>query len=133
MFFVIFIIDVMALYVIYLFNVKDDPSYTHFQKIPKLVLGLVITTAILMGIYLVWFAINIFMTIIFFCRISARSRVMFLLSIFMVLICVATLILGVYSPFYKDGGVFMFFIGVFNIYVYSLIFLTWPTSLFEEL
>ena len=51
----------------------------------------------------------------------------------MVLICVATLIMGVYSPFYKDGGVFMFFIGLFNIYVYALAFLHWPTSLFEEL
>ena len=73
------------------------------------------------------------MTIIFFCKISGRSRAMFLLSIFMVLICVVTLIVGVYSPFYKDGGVFMFFIGLFNIYVYVLVFLHWPTSLFEEL
>jgi hypothetical protein len=30
-FFVVYILDIMVLYVIYLYNVRDNPSYSHFQ------------------------------------------------------------------------------------------------------
>jgi hypothetical protein len=42
--------------------------------------------------------------------------------------CIGTLIVGVYSPFYSNGGIFMFFIALFNIYIYSLIYLNWPSD-----
>lgn len=58
---------------------------------------------------------------------------MFLLSIAMMLICVATVMVGVYSPFYSNGGVFMFFLALINLYIFDLVFLSWPSSIFEEL
>lgn len=52
---------------------------------------------------------------------------MFLFSLMMLLICIGTLVVGVYSPFYSNGGIFMFFIALFNIYIYALVYLNWPT------
>jgi hypothetical protein len=49
----------------------------------------------------------------------------------MLLVCVGTLAVGVYSPFYSNGQIFMFFIALFNIYVWSLIYLNWPTEINE--
>lgn len=53
---------------------------------------------------------------------------MFILSILMLGVCIGTVVLGVYSPFYSEGGVFVFFIALFNIYIYSLVYLNWPSE-----
>src|SRR5688572_26512752 len=92
-------------------------------------IGLLVSTAIFICIYLVWFVITILMTLIYFFRIPIRSRIMFLFSIMMLLICIGTLIVGVYSPFYSNGGIFMFFIALFNIYIFALAYLNWPTGI----
>lgn len=127
----LFILDILVLYVIYLFNVKDNPSFSHFQQIPPIYIGLLTTTAIFLCVYLSWFVITILLTMIYFCRIPIRSRIMFVFSLIMLAICIGTLIVGVYSPFYSNGGIFMFFIALFNIYICALVYLNWPT--FDDL
>jgi hypothetical protein len=49
----------------------------------------------------------------------------------MLVTCVGTVAAGVYSPFYYNGQIFMFFIALFNIYVWSLIYLNWPAETSE--
>lgn len=87
------------------------------------------TTAVLFCIYLLWFGIQLIRTVILFCQITIRSRIMFLMSILMLLILVGSVIVGVFSPFYANGGLLMFFIALFNIYVMSLVYLNWPKEL----
>lgn len=58
-----------------------------------------------------------------------RNRIMFLLSIFMLLVCIGTVMAGVYSPFFANGSVFMFFIALFNVYIYILIYLNSPVEI----
>ena len=130
-FFVLFVCDILVLYVIYLYNVKDNPSFSHFQKLPPVLIGFLVLTGLFLIVYLVWFIVTMIMTFVFFCQLNRRSRLLFLYSLLMLLICIGTLIFGVYSPFYSNGQIFMFFIALFNIYVWSLVYLNWPTELTE--
>mmetsp|Transcript_16463 Transcript_16463/g.15786 ORF Transcript_16463/g.15786 Transcript_16463/m.15786 type:complete len:144 (+) Transcript_16463:777-1208(+) len=126
LFFIILIVDVMILYVIYLFNVKTDPTFSHFQQVPTAVVVCLAITGLLVGIYLLLFAYTICFTLCNFCQIAFRSRILFLYSIFMLIVCISTFMVGVYSPYYYNGGIFLFFFALFNLYVYSLVYLNWP-------
>jgi hypothetical protein len=119
----------VALYVIYLFNVKDNPSFSHMQQIPPALIACLGITALFIFIYLICFLYTLFFTLCNFCSIPMRSRILFLYALFMLCVCVSTLIVGVYSPYYSNGGIFMFFLALFNVYVYSLIYLNWPKDL----
>lgn len=118
----------MALYVLYDINVKDNASFSHFESIPNSLKGLLASTAFFLGVYLIWFVITVLMTCIYIRQIPFRSRIMFIYSIMMLMICLGTIIFGVYSPLYSNGGIILFFIAIFNIYVWSLVYLNWPSK-----
>lgn len=63
-----------------------------------------------------------------FTSVTPRSRGLFLLSLAMMITCLATLVFGVYSPFYTNGHLSVFFIALCNIYVWALIYLNWPAG-----
>ena len=130
-FFVLFILDILVLYVIYLYNVKDKPSFSHMQEMPPILTGFLVSTGLFLLTYLVWFAITVIMSVVYFCQLTKRSKIMFLMSIAMLMICIATLLVGVYSPFYSNGQIFIFFQAFFNLYVWTLIYLNWPTEVNE--
>jgi Wnt-binding factor required for Wnt secretion len=126
---VLLVADIMVLYVIYLLNVRNDPSFSHFQEVPTSVIACLAITALFICIYLLCFLYTLFFTICNFCHIPWRSRILFMYSIFMLCICISTLFVGVYSPYYSNGGIFLFFFALFNLYVYSLIYLNWPSDI----
>ncbi len=56
---------------------------------------------------------------------------MLFLSVFMVIVSVATIGVGIYSPFFANGGAFVFFLSLYNVYMWILVYLNWPTDLSE--
>jgi len=116
----------MGLYILYLINVRENAAFSHFETIPDALLGLIIVTALFLVVYLVWFFITFCITCIYFKDLPFRSRILYFYSLAMLFVCVGTVIFGVYSPFYQSGGIFLFFIALFNLYVWTLVYLNWP-------
>jgi len=116
----------MGLYILYMINVRENAAFSHFETIPDALLGLIIVTALFLFVYLIWFFITFCITCIYFKDLPFRSRILYLYSLAMLFVCVGTVIFGVYSPFYQSGGIFLFFIALFNLYVWSLVYLNWP-------
>jgi hypothetical protein len=44
----------------------------------------------------------------------------------MLIISLFTLVFGVYSPVYGNGQAFLFFLAMFNLYIWALLYLNWP-------
>lgn len=118
----------MGLYIVYIINVKDNAAFSHFEDIPDYIMAMIAVTAVFCAVYLIWFVITIFVNLFYIRKMPSRSKYLFLYSIFMLLICIASVIFGVYSPYYTNGGLILFFIGIFNVYVWSLIYLNWPAE-----
>ena len=121
------------MYSVYLINVKSNPTYTHMSGDSAGVTFLVILTCILVVIYILWLTYVIIITFWFFCRMPVASRVMFSINILLIITAIATLIAGVYSYSFSNGGMFLFFNSLFNIYCIIVVFLNWPYKLEEEL
>ena len=135
MYFTALLIDLLSLYTVYMLNVSDDPAYMSASSSVKTrsstaLFALLIVTAILLAIYLVFFAVTLFRNFLYICQLTPRSRGLFLFSIAMLFTCIGTVIFGVYSPLYSNGHLFIFFIALCNIYVWALLYLNWPE--FEE-
>jgi len=93
-----------------------------------ILLGFGVATGVFIAIYAVWFIVSVIVTFYFFCRIPIRNRLLFLLNILFLAFIVGTVCAGVFSPFYWNGGIFMFFLALFNMYVYVLLYFNWPTQ-----
>lgn len=132
-FFILFIVNITGLYVVYLQHMQADPTFSHLQKIPTTLIVLLSTTIIFSVVYLVWLLITIFCNICHYFHLPWRAKIMFLLSLIMLGMCLGTLTAGVYSPYYGNGGVFVFFLALFNIYVFTLVYLNWPQQYAELL
>ena len=118
----------MLLYVAYLFFVRKDITFTHLQTVPTVLIVGLAFTAFFIVVYLLWYLISVILTILYFKQIPFRSRIMFFYNLIMLIICCCTVIFGVFSPFYANGGLFTFFYCLFNIYCWSLVYLNWPIS-----
>jgi len=124
----------VALYFIYLFYVRDHPEGSaNFQNVPALLIGFMASTAMFVAIYLIWFLVSMIVTFYHFCRVPLRNRLMTLANIAFLFICVGTVFAGVYSPYYWNGGIFMFFQALFNLYIFVILFLNWPTDTSEDI
>jgi uncharacterized membrane protein len=89
-------------------------------------LGLVITVAILLLVYLFTFGFTLFKNFLYIREQTPRNRFMFLFNLLMMAITVFTLIFGVYQPYYGNGQAFVFFLALMNLYVWALLFVHWP-------
>lgn len=118
----------MGLYVVYIINVKDNAAFTHFETLPDYMIAMIAISAVFGAIYLIWYVILLFMHLLYIRKLPIRSRWLLFYSLIMVIMCVCTFVFGVYSPYYYNGGLFVFFMGAFNIYVWSLLYLNWPTN-----
>lgn len=118
----------------YQLNISQDPAYlSHVTSVKSsettALVALLATTGVLLLLYLLLFVITLVRNIYFiFTSVTPRSRGLFLLSLAMMITCLATLVFGVYSPFYTNGHLSVFFIALCNIYVWALIYLNWPAG-----
>lgn len=102
------VVMTMALYVVYELNVSQDASYMQTPTAVKSskarpMLGLLITVAILLLIYVVVFGFTLFKNFLYIREQTPRNRFIFLFNLLMLAITIFTLIFGVYQPFYANG------------------------------
>jgi hypothetical protein len=127
----VLVVMTMALYVVYELNVSQDASYMQTPTAVKSskarpMLGLLITVAILLMIYLLVFGFTLFKNFLYIREQTSSNRTIFLFNLLMLIITVFTLIFGVYQPFYANGQAFVFFIALMNLYVWALLYVHWP-------
>ena len=123
----------MMMYIAYLYNIQGDvTSLTKISKISGFLIAFIVITALFLFVYLVFYSINLVRNCCRIRELELKDKFMFILSIVMLILCISTIGVGIYSPFYANGGAFVFFVGLFNIYVWVLVYLNWPTA-FENL
>ena len=118
----------MLMYIAYLYNIQGDiTSLTKISKISGFLIAFIVISALFLVVYLVFFGVNFVRNCCRIRQLELREKAMFILTILMMIFCVSTIGVGIYSPFYANGGASVFFIGLFNIYVWVLVYLHWPT------
>ncbi len=123
----------MMMYIAYLYNIQGDvSSLTKISKISGFLIAFIVITTLFLFVYLVFYLVNLVRNCCRIRELDLKDKFMFILSIVMLILCISTIGVGIYSPFYANGGAFVFFVGLFNIYVWVLVYLNWPTS-FEDL
>lgn len=132
-FFFILMVDLMSLYVVHMLNVSHNPAYltaplTYMNGIGKTFVVLLAVTGILLGLYCIFYLVNLVRNFIYIRRLFPPSRALFLFNFCMLLVAVATLCFGVYSPLYSNGHLFVFFLALCNLYVWALLYLNWPVA-----
>jgi hypothetical protein len=85
-----------------------------------------IFTGLLFGIYIAIFLFTFVRNLVYIKQLSPKERSIFIFSAIMVFVCIGTVLFGVYSPMYTNGHGAVFFIGLFNLYVWALIYINWP-------
>ena len=125
-FFFILLVLVMTLYVMAFLNMQYDPTFSLHTKFGPAIVGLTITVAIFLAIYLIYFLVTLVRNFAFFCSLTISGRWLFVFSLCMQIILIFTMAFGVYSPLYANGSILVFFIALCNLYVWSLIYLNWP-------
>lgn len=135
-FFFLLVVDLMSLYVVHMLNVSHNPAYltaplTYMNGIGKTFVALLAITGVLLGLYGLFYIFTLVQNFIYIRKLFPRSRALFLFNFCMLLIAVATICFGVYSPLYSNGHVFVFFLSLCNLYVWALLYLNWPVALDE--
>lgn len=127
-YFFILLVLVMSVYVVNFLNVQYDPSLNSRTPFARALLPLEIIVGIFMAVYLIFYVVTFIRNLIYLCGMTVRSRWLFLFSQCMQIILIFTVLFGVYSPLYANGGLLVFFIALCNLYVWSLIYLNWPVD-----
>jgi hypothetical protein len=127
-YFFILLVLVMSIYVVNFLNVQYDPSLNLRTPNGRALLPLEIIVGIFMALYLIFYVVTFVRNIVYLCGMTVRSRWLFLFSQCMQIILIFTVLFGVYSPLYANGGLLVFFIALCNLYVWSLIYLNWPVE-----
>ena len=114
MYFFLLMLVLLSLYVTNMMNVANNPAYLTSPSaidggVPKAFFGLLVTTAVLMSLYGVFFIFMLIKNFWYLFRLTPRGRSLFLFNLCMLLIVVATVCFGVYSPLYSNGHIFVFF------------------------
>jgi hypothetical protein len=127
-YFFVLLILVMTIYVVNFLNVQYDPSLNPRTPYARALLPLEIIVGIFMALYLIFYLFTFVRNVVYLCGMTVRSRWLFLFSQCMQIILIFTVLFGVYSPLYANGGLLVFFIALCNLYVWSLIYLNWPVD-----
>ena len=127
-YFFILLVLVMSIYVVNFLNVQYDPSLNLRTPYGRALLPLEIIVGIFMALYLIFYLVTFIRNIVYLCGMTVRSRWLFVFSQCMQIILIFTVLFGVYSPLYANGGLLVFFIALCNLYVWSLIYLNWPVE-----
>jgi len=127
-YFFVLLILVMSIYVVNFLNVQYDPSLNPRTPYARALLPLEIIVGIFMTLYLIFYLVTFVRNFFYLCGMTVRSRWLFLFSQCMQIILIFTVLFGVYSPLYANGGLLVFFIALCNLYVWSLIYLNWPVD-----
>lgn len=127
-YFFILLILVMSIYVVNFLNVQYDPSLNPHTPYARALLPLEIIVGIFMALYLIFYLVTFIRNLVYLCGMTVRSRWLFLFSQCMQIILIFTVLFGVYSPLYANGGLLVFFIALCNLYVWSLMYLNWPVD-----
>ncbi len=130
-YFLVLLLSMVGLYVTNLMNVANNPVFlttpsSYDNGTVRAFLALLVTTAVLLAAYCILFLVTLVRNFWYLCRSSPRQRALYLFSLAMVIVAVLTVCFGVYSPLYANGHIFVFFIGLCNLYVWALIYLNWP-------
>lgn len=125
------VVMTMALFVVYELNVSEDPAYMQTPTAVKSsksrpLLGLMITVAILLIIYLVAFGVTLVKNLFYIKQLTYHARIAFLFNLPILVITVVSLVFGIYQPYYGNGQAFIFFLAFMNLYVWALLYLHWP-------
>ena len=132
-YFFLLMLSMLSLYVTNLLNVANNPAFittpsSYEHGTVKAFLALLVTTAVLLAAYCVLFLVTLVRNFWYLCQSSPSQRALYLFSLCMVIVAVLTVCFGVYSPLYANGHIFVFFIGLCNLYVWALIYLNWPVT-----
>ena len=130
-YFFLLMLSLVSLHVTNLMNVANNPAFlttpsSYDHGTVRVFLALLVITAVLLAAYCVLFLVTLVRNFWYLCRSSPSQRALYLFSLCMVLVVVLTVCFGVYSPLYANGHIFVFFIGLCNLYVWALIYLNWP-------
>ncbi len=124
--FFLLLIDIMCLYILYYLTLKENPgySYSNFdQEVPiinKVVYGY---TAIVVAGYFAFYLLAIAVNCKHIRKAALSQKVMFGYAQVMQLLFVGSVVAGVYNEHFANGGVQLFFVGIVNLYMWSLLVL----------
>lgn len=124
--FFLLLIDIMCLYILYYLTLKENPgySYSNFdQEVPiinKVVYGY---TAIVVAGYFAFYLLAIVVNCKHIRKAALSQKVMFGYAQAMQLLFVGSVVAGVYNEHFANGGVQLFFVGIVNLYMWSLLVL----------
>ena len=116
----------MCLYILYYLTLRENPgySYSNFdQEVPiinKVVYGY---TAIVVAGYFAFYLLAIVVNCKHIRKAALSQKVMFGSGQVMQLIFVGSVVAGVYNEHFANGGVQLFFVGIVNLYMWSLLVL----------
>ena len=116
-----------------LFNVEDDPTYSHLQEVDSSVKILAFATGIFIVLYFIAYVALMFYSLAQFKGLSFHNKSMFIVNTLMMIFCIITVSVGVYSRYFMNGGAFMFFFALFNLYVYVVMYLNMPADYSSDL
>ena len=113
-FFFLLMLVLLSLYVTNMMNVASNPAYltstSAFNSgIAKAFFALLITTAVLLALYGIFFIFTLVRNFWYLCRLTPKARALFIFNFSMLLVVLATISFGVYSPLYSNGHIFVFF------------------------
>ena len=127
--FFLLLIDFMCLYILDYLTLKENPGYSFSnfdQQVPiinKVVYGY---TGIIISAYFVFYLVAIVVNCKHIKKSALTQKVMFGTGQVMQLIFVVSVVGGVYNEHFANGGVQLFFVGIVNLYMWSLLVLQWP-------
>ena len=128
-FFTLFIsLDIVFFYTIYLFEIEGEPHEDYFTVKSTLFISLLGSTIGLTAIFTIWYLISMITSLKQFKTFPLRHKIIFISNNIALILSICGLLVGAFTPFNNEAGVYLFFKGFLNFYIILLMVLYSPSE-----